>query len=88
MKWTADQYFLYYLRASDVQSLSYSSFFVSIRQPLSFSTDNAKFKRKHCEQAVQMYLCQWFTPLPPNFHFRIIHKLPRPQALGNGTRIM
>ena len=32
MKLTADQYFLYYLRASDVQSLSYSSVFVIIRQ--------------------------------------------------------
>ena len=31
MKLTADQYFLNYLRASDVQSLSYSSFFVSLR---------------------------------------------------------
>ena len=59
MKLTADQYFLYYLRASDVQSLSYSSFFVSIRQPSWFWTDNAKFKRKYYEQAVQMYLCQW-----------------------------
>ena len=59
MKLTADQYFLYYLRASDVQSLSYSSFFLIIRQPSWFSTDNAKFKRKYCEQAVQMYLCQW-----------------------------
>ena len=55
MKLTADQYFLYYLRASDVQSLSYSSFFVSIRQPSWFWTDNAKFKRKYYEQAVQIY---------------------------------
>ena len=31
MKLTADQYFLYYLIASDVQSLSYSSVFVSLR---------------------------------------------------------
>ena len=31
MKLTADQYFLYYLRASDVQSFSYSSVFVSLR---------------------------------------------------------
>ena len=38
--------------------LSYSSEFVSIRQLLMLSTDNASFKAKTYEQAVQIYLCQ------------------------------
>ena len=37
-----------------------SSVFVSIRQLLMLSTDNASFKAKTYEQAVQIYLCQWF----------------------------
>ena len=75
---TADQYFLYYLRASDVQSLSYSSFFVSIRQPSWFWTDNAKFKRKYYEQAVQMYLCQWYRSTKNEIYlFYVITKLTK-----------
>ena len=41
------------------QRCSITLIFVIIRQPSWFSIDNAKFKRKYCEQAVQMYLCQW-----------------------------
>ena len=33
--------------------------FVRIRQHSRVSIDDAKFKRKYCKQAVQMYLCQW-----------------------------
>ena len=32
--------------------------FIGTHQPSWFSINNAKFKRKYCEQAVQMYLCQ------------------------------
>ena len=48
------------------QRCSVTLIFVIFRQQYSsafvFSTDNAKFKRKYCEQAVQMYLCQWLIP--------------------------
>ena len=50
--------------------LSYSSEFVSIRQLLMLSTDNASFKAKTYEQAVQIYLCQWkpYKQLELAFH--------------------
>ena len=45
------------------QRCSITLTFVIFRQPSWFSTDNAKFKRKYYEQAVQMYLCQWCSML-------------------------
>ena len=63
MKLTADLYcYVYFCMFEEpamFKPLSYSSEFVSIRQLLMLSTDNASFKAKTYEQAVQIYLCQW-----------------------------
>ena len=63
MKLTADQYYYVYFcmleEPAMFKPLSYSSEFVSIRQSFVLSTDNASFKAKTYEQAVQIYLCQW-----------------------------
>ena len=51
MKLNADQYYYVYFcmfkEPAMFKPLSYSSEFVSIRQPLLFSTDNASFKAKN-----------------------------------------
>ena len=51
MKLTANQYYYVYFCTLEepamFKSLSYSSEFVSIRQPFVFSTDNASFKAKN-----------------------------------------
>ena len=66
MKLPADQfYYIYFCMLEEpamFKPLSYSSEFVSIRQLLMLSTDNASFKAKTYEQAVQIYLCQWLGP--------------------------
>ena len=60
MKLTADQfYYVYFCMLEEpamFKPLSYSSEFVSIRQPLVLSTDNASFKAKTYEQAVEIYI--------------------------------
>ena len=65
MKLTADQYYCVYFCVFEEQAmfkpLSYSSEFVSIRHPFVLSTDKLQASRqKIYEQAVQIYLCQWF----------------------------
>ena len=63
MKLTAGQYccvyFCMFEEPAMFKPLSYLSEFLSIRQSLVLLTDNANFKAKTFELAVQIYLCQW-----------------------------
>ena len=73
MKLTADQfYYVYFCMLQEpamFKPLSYSSEFVSIRQLLILSTDNASFKANTYEQVFQIYLCQWIRLATKRLYF-------------------
>ena len=73
MKLTADQYYYVYFcmlkEPAMFKSLSYSSEFISIRQPFVLSTDNASFKAKNIRAgSPDLFMSMTYTRVNLNAH--------------------